>query len=45
VLYNNPIMLVMIGGMNFHRKISPDDSEVFETWLDLQEVREHRDAE
>ncbi|WP_243725260.1 bifunctional acetate--CoA ligase family protein/GNAT family N-acetyltransferase [Candidatus Thiosymbion oneisti] len=37
VLCNNPTMLAMIGAMGFHRKISPDDPEVFETWLDLQE--------
>ncbi len=36
VLFNNPTMLSMIGAMGFHRKISPDDPEVFETRLDLQ---------
>lgn len=42
VLCNNPTMLAMIGAMGFHRKISPDDPEVSETWLDLQEVQERQ---
>jgi acetyltransferase len=36
VLCRNAPMLAMIGSMGFRRKISLDDAEVFETWLDLQ---------
>lgn len=36
VLCRNRTMLDMIGALGFHRRISPDDTEVFETWLDLQ---------
>jgi acetyltransferase len=35
VLCRNPAMLGMIGAMGFRRKISVDDPEIFETWLDL----------
>jgi acetyltransferase len=36
VLCRNQAMLAMIAAMGFRRKISPEDMEVFDTWLDLQ---------
>jgi acetyltransferase len=35
VLCRNQAMLSMIGALGFRRRISPDSTEVFETWLDL----------
>lgn len=37
VLCRNHAMLAVSRAMGFRRKISPDDTEVFETWLDLQD--------
>jgi acetyltransferase len=36
VLGRNRAMLAMSGAMGFRRKISPEDTGVFDTWLDLQ---------
>ena len=35
VLCRNQAMLAMSRALGFRRKIAPDDTEVFETWLDL----------
>lgn len=36
VLCRNRAMLALSAAMGFRRKISPDDTEVLDTWLDLQ---------
>jgi acetyltransferase len=36
VLSRNRSMLALIGALGFRRRISPDDAEIFEAWLQLQ---------
>jgi acetyltransferase len=38
VLCRNRAMLAMIGSIGFHREIPSDDTETFETWLELQRI-------